>query len=553
MAGITGTVPPHINHFNDIGDVNVPAPVDGYFVYWDAAAGRWQCQHVVTTVDHLNDIGDVNVPAPADQYFLYWDNAAGRWQCRALIDADIPATIARDAEVVFDIATHTALPNAHHAQDHAASHEPGGGDAMAVDAIAATGSLRTLGVGAQQAMQGNATPIPAAHAASHENGGGDEVSVLGLSGLLADGQTPLAHAASHEPGGGDAMAVDAIAATGSLRTLGVGAQQAMQGNATPTPAAHAASHENGGGDEVSVLGLSGLLADGQTPLAHAASHEPGGGDAMAVDAIAATGSLRTLGVGAQQAMQGNATPTPAAHAASHENGGGDEVSVLGLSGLLADGQTPLAHAASHNWLGSDQLEFQNAFIMNSRIFHCDWQAADYWTQVPGGTGSISIDILNTLLATGATSGGSARLYTTALGWSLGDSVLQFLVSPWNVPSAQTVWLIFRRGGSTVGDVVEHCGFKVINESIYASVGSQAGVQTIEDTGVDWARYDTLSLAIRVPDDELSVEFYVNDVLTNTITTNLPRFTYGLLVLYIESTDNVTQTLRSYSVGYYKNP
>jgi len=478
MAGITGTVPPHINHFNDIGDVNVPAPVDGYFVYWDAAAGRWQCQHVVTTVDHLNDIGDVNVPAPADQYFLYWDNAAGRWQCRALIDADIPATIARDAEVVFDIATHTALPNAHHAQDHAASHEPGGGDAMAVDAIAATGSLRTLGVGAQQAMQGNATPIPAAHAASHENGGGDEVSVLGLSGLLADGQTPLAHAASHEPGGGDAMAVDAIAATGSLRTLGVGAQQAMQGNATPTPAAHAASHENGGGDEVSVLGLSGLLADGQTPL---------------------------------------------------------------------------AHAASHNWLGSDQLEFQNAFIMNSRIFHCDWQAADYWTQVPGGTGSISIDILNTLLATGATSGGSARLYTTALGWSLGDSVLQFLVSPWNVPSAQTVWLIFRRGGSTVGDVVEHCGFKVINESIYASVGSQAGVQTIEDTGVDWARYDTLSLAIRVPDDELSVEFYVNDVLTNTITTNLPRFTYGLLVLYIESTDNVTQTLRSYSVGYYKNP
>ena len=403
MAGITGTVPPHINHFNDIGDVNVPAPVDGYFVYWDAAAGRWQCQHVVTTVDHLNDIGDVNVPAPADQYFLYWDNAAGRWQCRALIDADIPATIARDAEVVFDIATHTALPNAHHAQDHAASHEPGGGDAMAVDAIAATGSLRTLGVGAQQAMQGNATP------------------------------------------------------------------------------------------------------------------------------------------------------TPAAHAASHENGGGDEVSVLGLSGLLADGQTPLAHAASHNWLGSDQLEFQNAFIMNSRIFHCDWQAADYWTQVPGGTGSISIDILNTLLATGATSGGSARLYTTALGWSLGDSVLQFLVSPWNVPSAQTVWLIFRRGGSTVGDVVEHCGFKVINESIYASVGSQAGVQTIEDTGVDWARYDTLSLAIRVPDDELSVEFYVNDVLTNTITTNLPRFTYGLLVLYIESTDNVTQTLRSYSVGYYKNP
>ena len=32
------------------------------------------------------------------------------------------------------------------------------------------------------------------------------------------------------------------------------------------------------------------------------------------------------------------------HSARHENGGTDEISVLGLSGLLADGQTPLAHA-----------------------------------------------------------------------------------------------------------------------------------------------------------------------------------------------------------------
>lgn len=102
---ISGTIPPHIANFNDIGDVSVPAPIDGYFVYWDAAAGKWQCKEVVTTVDHLNDIGDVNVPAPADQYFLYWDDAAGRWQCRALIDGDIPATIARDAEVDAAIAT----------------------------------------------------------------------------------------------------------------------------------------------------------------------------------------------------------------------------------------------------------------------------------------------------------------------------------------------------------------------------------------------------------------------------------------------------------------
>ena len=86
-----------------------------------------------------------------------------------------------------------------------------------------------------------------------------------------------------------------------------------------TPVSHASSHQNGGGDEISVTGLSGLLADGQTPVAHASSHQPGGSDTMATDAIAATASLRTLGVGSQQAAAGNdarlsdsRTPTGAA-------------------------------------------------------------------------------------------------------------------------------------------------------------------------------------------------------------------------------------------------
>lgn len=34
---------------------------------------------------------------------------------------------------------------------------------------------------------------PGVHATSHENGGGDEISVAGLSGVLADGQTPVDH------------------------------------------------------------------------------------------------------------------------------------------------------------------------------------------------------------------------------------------------------------------------------------------------------------------------------------------------------------------------
>lgn len=147
---------------------------------------------------------------------------------------------------------------------------------------------------------------PTAHKVSHQDGGTDEIVVTGLSGQLADPQPPI---------------------------IGAGAAQAVAGNDARltdarTPTAHKVSHQDGGTDEISVTGLSGQLADPQppiigatgttavagndarltnarTPTAHAATHQPGGTDAMAVDAAAATGSLRTLGAGAAQAAPGN--------------------------------------------------------------------------------------------------------------------------------------------------------------------------------------------------------------------------------------------------------
>jgi hypothetical protein len=66
-------------------------------------------------------------------------------------------------------------------------------------------------------------PIPAGHAVTHEDTGIDEVDVTGLTGLLADPQTPILHHLEHE---------------------------------------------TGGGDEVNVTGLAGELADDQPPKAH---------------------------------------------------------------------------------------------------------------------------------------------------------------------------------------------------------------------------------------------------------------------------------------------
>ncbi len=73
------------------------------------------------------------------------DGAAGTASMRTLGTGAQQATAGNDSRL-SDARTPTA---------HATSHQPGGGDAMAVDAAAATGSLRTLGTGAQQAAAGN--------------------------------------------------------------------------------------------------------------------------------------------------------------------------------------------------------------------------------------------------------------------------------------------------------------------------------------------------------------------------------------------------------------
>src|SRR5436853_4501415 len=55
------------------------------------------------------------------------------------------------------------------------------------------------------------------------------IRITGGSGSVSGG-APAAHATTHQPGGTDAMAVDAIAGTGSLRTLGTASTAAAAGD-----------------------------------------------------------------------------------------------------------------------------------------------------------------------------------------------------------------------------------------------------------------------------------------------------------------------------------
>lgn len=108
------------------------------------------------------------------------------------------------------------LSNARTPTAHATTHVTGGGDTIAnaiaggnaglmsgidktkLDGIAAGAEVNVnadwnAGSGDAQILNKPSTFAPSAHASSHQNNGSDEMSVAGLSGLLADGQTPLTH------------------------------------------------------------------------------------------------------------------------------------------------------------------------------------------------------------------------------------------------------------------------------------------------------------------------------------------------------------------------
>jgi hypothetical protein len=89
---------------------------------WSEDADEWvavQCDEDgnllidLANID-LGDLGDVDAESPGDGEFLVFDLASGTWKARALADGDIPAGIARDAEVVALIAAHAGVSDAHH-------------------------------------------------------------------------------------------------------------------------------------------------------------------------------------------------------------------------------------------------------------------------------------------------------------------------------------------------------------------------------------------------------------------------------------------------------
>lgn len=259
-----------------------------------------------------------------------------------------------------------------HSRYHVTDHEYGGADELL------PANIGQYGVAALDAS-GNVASPPQLHGTSHELSGTDEISVEGLSGLLADRQTPLSHAHDGVDGSGtvahsdltgqtaddhhnqvhafcgsdhsaDTLAnlnlkvSDLMATYGGLRDFGIG-------TLAQRPAAGTANRFWWATDNDLLYYDNGASWDtiNAEPEAHAI-----GGASHTADTLA---NLNTKISDATLLDSGDIQfQTGSLHAAAdHENGGALEISVAGLSGLLADAQNPTNHASNHTD-GTDDIQ-----------------------------------------------------------------------------------------------------------------------------------------------------------------------------------------------------
>lgn len=193
------------------------------------------------------------------------------------------------------------------------------------------------------------------HATNHENGGSDEINVAGLSGLLADPQTPTAHASTHE---------------------------------------------NGGSDEINVDGLSGLLADAQTPRAHQASHTNGGVDELTVEnlgtvSLTTTHVLSPDGAGGLQMRAESVGTDLTGLGTDNRIARWNGVDTLQNSAIVIDDTTGLMHGVDHTGRGGGELRLWDGSTSGD-------------VDITGGTATSSNETGGTISLTGGTPDGTGE-------------------------------------------------------------------------------------------------------------------------------------------------
>jgi len=433
--------------------------------------------------ERLVDLDDVDAGAALDGHVLIAveDSGAITWYS---MPADDLVALLTDGAIPWAKLDPSTIPAAT-VTTHASTHSDGASDAISHDDLAGLSAtnhhdnVNDPTANQKAAMNGAASPSATnafatmadvgggAHAAEHQLGGSDVINVAGLSGVLADAQTPAAHAASHGAASTDPISHGNLAGIGATdhhsnaNDPTANQKAAMNGAASPSATnafatmadvgggAHAAEHQLGGSDVINVAGLSGVLADPQTPASHAITAHTGTLGHGALGGVGATdhhSNANDPTANQKAAMNGAASPSATnvfatmadvgggAHAAEHQLGGSDVINVAGLSGVLADPQTPASHAItahtgtlSHGALGGvGATDHHN----NANDPTTDQKAAMNAANAPNGT--------NAFATTNDIGTKADSAVVTPIAKVIKDVVLVDNAGSWEIPSDYNV-------------------------------------------------------------------------------------------------------------------
>lgn len=165
----------------------------------------------------------------------------------------------------------------------------------------------------------------------------------------------------------------------------------------------------------------------------------------------------------------------------------------------------------------DEAVSNEKFKFNQFKLETYFESIDALTQSATGTASIALSLASVLLSSGATINSVAKL--TGEAWTEGDAVV-YLKNPKFIIIAKTLVTTDQNIYMVAGSFdLDGFGFKIVDGLLYALHLKDGSEYTTQITGITLTNFNRYK-AIYTSGSK--IEFYVDDVLKATHTTNLPE-------------------------------
>lgn len=206
------------------------------------------------------------------------------------------------------------------------------------------------------------------------------------------------------------------------------------------------------------------------------------------------------------------------------------------------------HASQHGYLEADEVGIKDIFLARVYPFIKVFDNLDGWTTGHTGSGAFTTGWPVAAANTGATNnskvivyGGGIYVYTTSSTYYTRFRIrVHSTTATINENFNCRLGLLTNPTAPT--DDEKHIAFRISAGNIYAGCGDGSDA-TVEDTGVDFSQYSNVHLYFKQSGS--TVYFYVNDVLTNTIATNVPTGALIYPTIYMYNSAAVAKALNIY--------